>query len=56
MRIDRSYCSNQNTWPENHPQCIVVHNTDTLPPEPMPAHMQERSTREIFRICRRIIT
>ena len=28
----------------------------TLPPGPMPAHMQERSTREIFRICRRIIT
>lgn len=30
MRIDRSYCSNQNTWPENHPQCIVVHNTDNF--------------------------
>ena len=27
-----------------------------LPPEPMPARMQERSTREIFRLCRRIIT
>ena len=25
-------------------------------PEPMPARMQERSTREIFRLCRRIIT
>ena len=36
MRIDRSYCSNQNTWPENHPQCIVVHIQTTLPPEPMP--------------------
>lgn len=46
MRVDRSYCSNQNTWSENHPQCIVVHNTDNLPPEPMPARMQERSTRK----------
>ena len=30
MRVDRSYCSNQNTWSENHPQCIVVHNTDNF--------------------------
>lgn len=30
MRIDRRYCSNQNTWPENHLQCIVVHNTDNF--------------------------
>lgn len=56
MRVDRSYCSNQNTWSENHPQCIVVTIQTILPPEPMPARMQERSTREIFRLCRRIIT
>ena len=30
MRVDRSYCSNQNTWTENHPQCIVVHTTDNF--------------------------
>lgn len=56
MRIDRSYCSNQNTCPENHPQCIVVHNTDNFAAGADAARMQERSTREIFRICRRIIT
>lgn len=30
MKIDRSYCSNQNTYPYNNPQCIVVHNTDNF--------------------------
>ena len=30
MKIDRSYCSNQNTYVENDPQCIVVHNTDNF--------------------------
>ena len=54
--VDRSYCSNQNTWSENHPQCIVVHNTDNFAAGADAARMQERSTREIFRLCRRIIT
>lgn len=30
MKIDRSYCSNQNTYTENNPRCIVVHNTDNF--------------------------
>ncbi|MDY5074539.1 MAG: N-acetylmuramoyl-L-alanine amidase [Fusicatenibacter saccharivorans] len=30
MRIDRSYISNQNTYAENDPRCIVVHNTDNF--------------------------
>ena len=30
MRIDRSYCSNQNTYADNDPRCIVVHNTDNF--------------------------
>lgn len=32
MKIDRSYISNQNTYPYNNPQCIVVHNTDNFEP------------------------
>ena len=30
MRIDRSYLGNQNTYAENNPKCIVVHNTDNF--------------------------
>lgn len=30
MRIDRSFISNQNTYEENDPRCIVVHNTDNF--------------------------
>lgn len=30
MRIDRSLISNTNTYSENEPQCIVVHNTDNF--------------------------
>lgn len=30
MRIDRTYISNQNTYTENDPRCIVVHNTDNV--------------------------
>lgn len=30
MRIDRTYISNQNTYAENDPRCIVVHNTDNF--------------------------
>ena len=30
MKIDRSYISNQNTYAENDPRCIVVHNTDNF--------------------------
>lgn len=30
MRIDRTYTSNQNTYVENDPRCIVVHNTDNF--------------------------
>lgn len=30
MRIDRSYISNQNTYAENKPECIVIHNTDNF--------------------------
>lgn len=30
MRIDRSYISDQNTYAENDPRCIVVHNTDNF--------------------------
>lgn len=32
MKIDRTYISNQNTYPTNNPQCIVVHNTDNFEP------------------------
>lgn len=30
MKIDRSFISNQNTYEENDPRCIVVHNTDNF--------------------------
>lgn len=30
MRIDRTLISNQNTYAENDPRCIVVHNTDNF--------------------------
>lgn len=30
MKIDRSYISSQNTYEENDPRCIVVHNTDNF--------------------------
>ena len=30
MRIDRSLISNTNTYSENDPKCIVVHNTDNF--------------------------
>ena len=30
MKIDRSYLGNQNTYAENNPKCIVVHNTDNF--------------------------
>lgn len=30
MKIDRSYISDQNTYAENDPRCIVVHNTDNF--------------------------
>ena len=30
MRIDRSFIGNQNTYEENDPRCIVVHNTDNF--------------------------
>lgn len=30
VRIDRSYLGNQNTYAENNPKCIVVHNTDNF--------------------------
>lgn len=30
MRIDRSYISDKNTYAENDPRCIVVHNTDNF--------------------------
>lgn len=30
MKIDRSLISNTNTYSENDPQCIVVHNTDNF--------------------------
>ena len=30
MRIDRTYISNQNTYAENDPRCIVIHNTDNF--------------------------
>ena len=32
MKIDKSYISSQNTYPDNNPQCIVVHNTDNFEP------------------------
>ena len=30
MKIDRSFISTQNTYEENDPRCIVVHNTDNF--------------------------
>lgn len=56
MRVDRSYCSNQNTWSENHPQCIVVHNTDNFAAGADARAHARAQYQEIFRLCRRIIT
>lgn len=56
MRIDRSYLGNQNTYAENNPKCIVVHNTDNFAAGADARHMREHSMTGISRTFPHTIT
>ena len=55
MKIDRSYLGNQNTYAENNPKCIVVHNTDNFAAGAMRGHMREHSMTGISRTFRTLL-
>ena len=52
MRIDRSYCGNQNTWSENHPQQKLPVPDSEIRPEFWQAEMHWKNTITFRRMAR----
>ena len=56
MRVDRSYCSNQNTWSKIIRSVLWYNNTEQFCRRSDARAHARAQYQEIFRICRRIIT